>query len=117
MGLQVMQWARVRGDINCRLRRGAWYKVLALTPAEAVLQVHGAPRSIERSLLRIEQARPHVWSVVPRPADAVKLPPASWGVKYGVCPACQSRASLESLAAEQQCPHCRGLFPIDWDSL
>ena len=33
------QYARLDTDINCALRRGAWYRVLRLAPLEAVLDV------------------------------------------------------------------------------
>src|SRR5256885_16173043 len=33
----ALQWARVNADLNLRLRRGAWYRVLELHPLEAVL--------------------------------------------------------------------------------
>src|SRR5207249_8790671 len=32
-------WARLKQDVNCGLRRGAWYRVVGLTPEDAVLQV------------------------------------------------------------------------------
>jgi hypothetical protein len=31
------QWARPETDVNCRLRRGAWYRVIDLTVDEARL--------------------------------------------------------------------------------
>ena len=32
-------WARLKQDVSCGLRRGAWYRVVGLTPEDAVLQV------------------------------------------------------------------------------
>jgi hypothetical protein len=107
-------WARVRGDVNCHLRRGAWYRVLALTDNDVVLDVHHEPRPVQRALVRLASSRPARWSGVTRPADAVQLPTA-WGVKYGVCPVCQTRSGLESLATSKRCDECNGLFPIDWE--
>lgn len=112
--VEPTQWARVRGDVNCRLRRGAWYRVRAVTQNDVVVDVHGDPRLIERPMVRLAQARPVRWSVVSRPVDAAQ-PPASWGARYGVCPACQTRAAIESLATWRRCDQCHGLFPIDWN--
>jgi hypothetical protein len=112
--VELTQWARVRGDINCRLRRGAWYRVLAVTQNDVVVDVHHEPRPVERAMVRLVRARPARWSVVSRPTDAVQMP-ISWGAKYGVCPVCQTRAALESLATAKRCDTCNGLFPIDWN--
>src|SRR5712692_9859643 len=71
---EVPQWARVRGDVNCHVRRGAWYEVLRLTPDEAVLEVQSRPFSVPRSSLQIVPLRPKRWSVVARPSDAVMVP-------------------------------------------
>ena len=32
-------WARLQVDVNCGLRRGAWYPVLRITREDAVLEV------------------------------------------------------------------------------
>ena len=32
-----MQWGRLQVDVNCRLRRGAWYRVTELASLKAVL--------------------------------------------------------------------------------
>ena len=113
--VETPQWARVRADINCGVRRGAWYKVLSLTPEEAVLDVNGRPYPVPRAVLQIVPVRPERWSVVPRPQDAVIMP-LHWGSRYAVCPACRHRRSLVAQAAEQlQCPQCGGVFPVAWD--
>ena len=44
------QWARVRGEMNCYIRRGAWYEVLRLTPEEVVLEVNRRPVRVGRLL-------------------------------------------------------------------
>src|SRR2546422_540842 len=36
----VQYWARVRAGMDCPLRRGAWYRVVELTPGETVLEVN-----------------------------------------------------------------------------
>src|SRR5213592_2896611 len=81
---EAPQWARVGGDVNIRLRRGAWYKVVSLTPEQAVVDVNEQQLSVARSFLQIVPLRPQRWSVVARPADAVNLP-LSWGATYAVC--------------------------------
>lgn len=107
-------WARVRADINCGVRRGAWYEVLKMTSAEAVLDVHGQQCRVQRGALQIVPVRPERWSVVPRPFDAVNLP-LHWGSRYAVCPACQHRRSLVGQPDELECPRCSGVFPVGWD--
>src|SRR5256885_9453467 len=60
---EAPQWARVRGEMNCYIRRGAWYEVLRLTPEEVVLEVNRQPVRVERSALQIVPLRPQNWSV------------------------------------------------------
>src|SRR5881296_426884 len=71
---EAPQWARVRGEMNCYIRRGAWYEVLRLTSEEVVLEVNRQPVRVERSALQIVPLRPQNWSVVPRPRDSVDMP-------------------------------------------
>ncbi len=112
---EVPQWARVRGDINCHVRRGAWYEVLRLTPDEAILEVDNRPFSVPRSsLLQIVPQRPQQWSVVGRPSDAVMVP-LSWGSRYAVCPGCRDRAPLRGHPTEIRCSRCEGVFAVAWD--
>lgn len=108
------QWARVKGDHNYRLRRGAWYQVVRLTPDAAILEVGQRAMSVPRELLQIEVVRPRIWSVVPRPYDAIDLP-LSWGSSYGVCPACQARMPVQREQRWLQCSHCGENRQIDWD--
>ena len=112
---EVPQWARVRGDVNCHVRRGAWYEVLRLTPDEAILEVVNRPFSVPRSaLLQIVPLRPQRWSVVARPSDAVMVP-LSWGSQYAVCPGCLGRAPLHGHPTEIRCARCDGVFAVAWD--
>lgn len=113
---EAPQWARVRNEVNCRLRRGAWYEILQLTEDEAVLDVNHRPVGVQRSSLQIFPTRPERWSIVPRPSDAVDLP-LSWGSTYGVCPKCGHRASLKGQKTEMPCPRCGGVFLIGWEDL
>jgi hypothetical protein len=111
---EVAQWARVRGDLNCHVRRGAWYGVLHLTPDEAILDVVRRPFSVPRSLLQIVPLPPQRWSVVARPSDAVMVP-LSWGSQYAVCPGCGDRAPLKGHPIEIRCSRCDGLFAVAWN--
>ena len=111
---EVPQWARVRSDVNCSVRRGAWYEVLRLTPDAAVLEVGQRSVSVPRALLQVVAIRPKRWSVVPRPYDAVDLP-LSWGSRYAVCPECRARMPLRREQREMRCSACSGMFPIAWD--
>ncbi len=108
---EVRPWARVVGDVNVSVRRGAWYEVMRLTAEAAVLEVNRRPLSIPRSTVQIATTRPREWSVVPRPYDAVDLP-MSWGSRYGVCPQCSHRAPLTGHTAELACPRCGGVFAV-----
>jgi hypothetical protein len=107
-----LRWARVRTDARCQLRRGAWYRIMWLTPQEAVLDVNSSPVGVSRSLLTMLPTHPLVWSVVPRPHDAGELP-ANWAPCYAVCPNCKDRARLGS-AVNMRCARCGGVFDIGW---
>ena len=109
----VQQWARVRARTNCPLRRGAWYRVTRLTPLEAVLEVNQRPVHVPRPFVQVLPLRPRMWSVVPRPRDAVTLPD-SWGPRYAVCPDCSARAALHGPSGGMPCPGCGSVFPIAW---
>jgi hypothetical protein len=107
----VPPWARVAGDVNVGVRRGAWYQVVRLTSEAAWLDVFQRTHSVPRSALEIVTTRPDVWSVVTRPYDAVDLP-VKWGSRYAVCPRCSRREALPERATEMECPACRRVFPL-----
>src|SRR6266849_9766510 len=46
-------WARLRDDVNCGLRRGAWYRVVQLTPGDAVVEVQRKRVNVPRAVLTI----------------------------------------------------------------
>ena len=108
----VQQWARVRARTSWPLRRGAWYRVVDLTPLEAVLEVNLRPLRVPRPFVQVLPIRPGLWSVVPRLRDAV-TPPERWGSRYAVCPRCCARAPLTD-SVSMYCPGCRALFMIGW---
>ena len=109
------QWARIRQTEESHLRRGAWYRVVKLLPAEAVLDVHGKPTPFPRDALEILPERPKLWAVVPRPPRSPRMP-TTWGPRYGVCPNCRERARLEDGAPSMRCPKCNGVFDIGWEN-
>jgi len=111
--MSEMRWARVRTDATCQLRRGGWYRVLRLSPQEAVLDVNSRPVGVSRTLLHMLPTPPEVWSVVPRPRHAGALP-LSWGARYAVCPGCRNRSGLPTAAASLRCARCGGVFEIGW---
>ena len=113
--MATSQWARLRANEPSHLRRGAWYRVVKLTAAEAVLDVHGKPTSFPRQALDIQAERPKQWAVVPRPPRSPRLP-QSWGERYAVCPNCRERARIDEHVPSMRCPKCNGHFEIGWDN-
>ena len=107
------QWARVKPDLNYRLRRGAWYRVLRSNLTDAVVQVEQRDVTIPLAALQIESMRPQTWTVVPLPRDAIDIP-FSWGSRYGVCPACSARARLPERVATMRCAACSEEFTVGW---
>lgn len=110
----VRAWARLRIDLNCGLRRGAWYRVIRLSKDDAFLDVHHEPTRVPRNYVQTMFARPLRWSVVPRPTDAENLP-SDWGARYAVCPVCSARARFEGHPDDITCPGCSRAFPVAWN--
>src|SRR5216117_1605051 len=65
-----MQWGRLQVDVNCQLRRGAWYRVKQLASLNAVLDVNRQLLAVPHYLIEVVSAPPRRWSVVPRPQNA-----------------------------------------------
>lgn len=107
-------WARLRADVSCGLRRGAWYRVIRLTKDQAVLEVTGDPARVPRRVLQTAFSPPVRWSVVPRPRDAANLP-HDWGSRYAVCPGCRTRAPISGYPVDLRCAQCNRVFQIAWD--
>lgn len=102
-------WARVRARSTVPLRRGAWYRVVALDGRTATLDVNSRLLAFRRPLLQILPIRPPAWSVVPRGVNG-----SGPGHRYGVCPSCSDRARLEPEARAMRCRRCRGMFAVVW---
>ena len=109
----VPQWARLKTGVSYPLRRGAWYQVVQVTHGIALLDVKHRSMTVPLELLQIAPTRPQVWSVVPRPRDAVDMP-LSWGNIYAVCPNCCARAPLGQRVPSMPCNRCSGEFEIAW---
>jgi hypothetical protein len=108
------QWARLQVDESCPLRRGAWYRVADITPAEAMLDVNRRQVPVPRGSLKFVTTPPRYWSVVVRPHDAKGLA-ALWGDKYAVCPECRNRAQLKGAPHHMRCPRCERTFRVAWE--
>jgi len=115
MDRALSQWARIRDEVRCRLRRGAWYPVLSAGSQAVVLDVRGMPLSMHQSYVELTFARPTRWSIVARPPDAVMMP-ESWGAWYAVCPGCGAREPVRQLAGTMACTRCDQGFHIDWSA-
>jgi len=105
-------WARLRVDVDCPLRRGAWYPVERLRPTQVTLEVLGATVSVARQSLDIVSAPPRRWSVVPRPKNPGLFPGV---VRYGVCPNCRARVPLTEQPVILRCTRCDEVFDIAWE--
>ncbi len=109
-----MRWGRLQWDVNCHLRRGAWYRVMEEASLQATVDVNRQPLTVPRYLLQVASTPPSRWTVVPKPQNAVG-PPADWGTRYAVCPSCRTRAPLPKRARRMHCEHCQGVFEVAWD--
>jgi hypothetical protein len=108
-------WARLTQDVSCGLRRGAWYRVVGLTPEDVVLQVPRRERvRVPRRFLQTLFTRPRRWTVVPGVAAAAELH-ENQRERYAVCPGCRARAPITGFSAELRCPKCNGLFDVAWE--
>lgn len=109
---QLPYWARMRTGADWPLRRGAWYRVVEFTPAEAVLDVNHRLLRVPRASVQILPLRPPMWSLVRRrPDDA---PPAPSDERYAVCPNCSARSPLDGSSRAMRCPRCGAAFVIAW---
>ena len=106
-------WARLRADLNVKLRRGAWYRITQLGPLQSVIEVSGKALEVPSAFLQVVDSPPRRWSVVTRPKDAVRVPEA-WGDRYAVCPACRSRQAISGRPQRMACKRCHGEFEVAW---
>lgn len=112
--MATFQWARLKANLKCALRKGAWYRILKLTGADAVLDVKGKPVTVPRGSVQLSPEPSLRWTVVPSPKDAPRFPTA-WGSNYAVCPNCRDRAQLEGHPDGLRCHRCNGFFEVAWN--
>jgi len=107
------QWARLNADVDVHIRRGAWYRVVQLTPRQVTVDVKGRQVPIPRVHVEVVAQPALRWAVVPRPHNSPRLPPG-WGPEYGVCPGCRERAQLTHHPQSLRCLKCNGFFEVAW---
>lgn len=110
-------WGRLSGDTNCGLRRGAWYRVVALLGANAVVSVGSRkPLTVPRGFLELTHDPPIRWTHVANPPASPHVPVNLRG-GYLVCPHCRHRAQFPGgKPAKLRCPWCNELSEIAWES-
>jgi len=108
-------YARLRENVNIRLRRGAWYRVLKVQGLRAILDVNGKPMAVAAALLEIVKRPPPRWTVVTQTGKGAKKAPLALAERYGVCPSCGERAALPRRVPRLRCTYCKWEFEIDWD--
>jgi hypothetical protein len=87
-------WARLRVDVNCGLRRGAWYRVVRVTRDKVFVDVARERVRVARRLVQTVFEAPTRWSVVPLSRHAANVP-AEWG-RATRCAPCVTRARRSS---------------------
>ena len=109
----MMVWARLQADVNCNLRRGAWYRLIKAQGLAAVVDVKGTPVAVVRAFLQMSSSPPRKWTVVPRPRNV----PLSLdiGERYAVCPSCRDRVPLRGRPSRMMCGRCSVAFAVDWE--
>ncbi len=106
-------WARLKADYGCPLRRGAWYRVVSVSPLEAVVDVERRSVLLPREYLEIVTTRPTRWTVV-REIERSPRVPSEMQERYGVCPSCRERMPLAGEPSNLRCRRCNGVFEVGW---
>lgn len=109
------RWARLREDLNCGLRRGAWYRVLNADRDTVILSVHRQNTLVSRDVLQFITDRPAKWMMVVHGRNSVSFP-GRWGKRYAVCPSCCHRQMTRNNPRMMRCDKCNGLFEVGWDN-
>ena len=99
------RWARLVLDVQCPLRRGAWYPVLSAGPEETVVLVRARAVILPHHSLEIVNTLPSRWTIVA---------PASFA-PYAVCPSCTDRVPLpqHGVLAQLWCRRCQQMFGVE----
>lgn len=111
---EAPRWGRLKAEARLPLRRGAWYRITAVTSGEVVVEVNRRTLSVPRPFVELADTPPRRWTVVERPASAVRVP-ESWGDRYLVCPGCRHSSPLRGWPQSMRCLRCYGLLPIACD--
>lgn len=110
-----VQWARLRVETRCNLRKGAWYRVVEASNEQVLVNVNGKPQAISREWVEVQNGRPKRWTVVRSGAPARALSPVS-REGYVVCPCCGHRAPMPAkTTVSLRCPRCSDASEIAWD--
>jgi hypothetical protein len=107
----LTQWARLRAEYDCPLRRGAWYRVLSASQLEVVVEVHDRPVLVASPWLELVAVPPARWTVIER-AAASRRHSHGLGSRYAVCPSCRERVPLGGQPSKLRCRRCSGVFGV-----
>src|SRR4051812_35610015 len=107
-----MVWARLQADLNCNLRRGAWYRLIKVEGLAAVVDVNRRPVPVVRAFLQLSNTPPRLWTVVPRPSSVPRS--VEIGAHYAVCPSCRDRVTLRGHPSRMLCGRCSVEFAVNW---
>jgi hypothetical protein len=107
------QWARLREDLICGLRRGAWYRVLFAGTNHVAVEVEKGRVFLPRRFLEVVDVRPALWTVVIHTHESFSFPP-EYGTHYVVCPSCRERQMPAGRPWALRCQRCNGLYEVDW---
>jgi len=108
-----LRWGRLQLDVDCKLRRGAWYRVVDVQGMEVVVDVNQRPLQVPRYVIEVVSTPPKRWTVVPMPRPNPRVP-KEFTPRYAVCPNCRERMPLPGKARSLRCDRCRGIFDVDW---
>jgi hypothetical protein len=109
------KWVRLQADLNCNLRRGAWYRLLSVERLAVVVDVNHQPVPIVRAFVQITESAPRRWTVVPTPSCTARPLPLDLGTHYAVCPSCRDRVALHGRPPRLLCRRCGVDFAVAWD--
>ena len=112
--MQAARWARLCEDVDCGVRRGAWYETVSVGQFEVSVAVHGQERTFARDTFEIVSTRPTRWTIVINANNAPVIP-ARWPRGYAVCPQCAMRQLPMGRPQVLRCDGCNGLYEVAWD--
>jgi hypothetical protein len=108
-------WVRLQADLNCNLRRGAWYRLIKIEQFAVIVDVNRKPVPVVRAFVQIRNAPPRHWTVVPTPPHGARPLPPDVGSHYAVCPSCGDRVALHGRPRRMLCLRCGVDFAVAWD--